>query len=142
MNRNKGLSILFNSVNNLILQIHIQVIRRLLGKTDEDEKSGRTSASWVISFKQPASEYVKFRETLEGGFVALENVVLKNEICHMIGTIKVPLQFFLNFYFFSLVISLVILISKMQQLFNLVKEESKERRLFHHLSAKTIKTFN
>ncbi|VDK85971.1 unnamed protein product [Litomosoides sigmodontis] len=65
------------------------VIRRLLGKTDEDEKCHRTSASWVISFKQPASEYVKFREKLEEGFVALENVVLKNEICRMVGTIKV-----------------------------------------------------
>ncbi|KAL3982669.1 putative phosphatase regulatory subunit family protein [Acanthocheilonema viteae] len=69
--------------------ISASVIRRLLGKTDEDEKSGQTSASWVTSFKQPASEYVKFRETLERGFVALENVVLKNEICHMIGTVKV-----------------------------------------------------
>uniref|UniRef100_A0A0R3S554 CBM21 domain-containing protein n=1 Tax=Elaeophora elaphi TaxID=1147741 RepID=A0A0R3S554_9BILA len=69
--------------------ISASVIRRLLGQTDEDEKSDQTPASWVISFKQPASEYVKFRETLEGGFVALENVVLKNEICRMIGTVKV-----------------------------------------------------
>uniref|UniRef100_A0A1I7VYX6 Phosphatase regulatory subunit family protein, variant n=1 Tax=Loa loa TaxID=7209 RepID=A0A1I7VYX6_LOALO len=69
--------------------ISASVIRRLLGETDEEEKFRQTSASWVISFKQPASEYVKFRETLERGFVALENVVLKNEICRMVGTIKV-----------------------------------------------------
>ncbi|VDK68091.1 unnamed protein product [Onchocerca ochengi] len=69
--------------------INAAVIHRLLGKTEEDEKCRQTSASWVISFKQPASEYVKFRENLERGFVALENVVLKNEICHMVGTIKV-----------------------------------------------------
>ncbi|CAG9529464.1 unnamed protein product [Cercopithifilaria johnstoni] len=69
--------------------INESVIRRLLGKTDEDEKCHQKSASWILSFKQPASEYVKFRETLEGRFVALENVVLKNEICHMIGTVKV-----------------------------------------------------
>lgn len=75
----------------------LQVIRRLLGKTgeDEDEVSNQTSASWIISFKQPASEYVKFRETLERGFVALENVVLKNEMCRMVGTIKVSSYFFL-----------------------------------------------
>ncbi|KAM3725781.1 Protein phosphatase 1 regulatory subunit 3B [Dirofilaria immitis] len=69
--------------------INASVIHRLLGKTEEEEKCHQTTASWVISFKQPASEYIKFRETLEGGFVALENVVLKNEICHMVGTIKV-----------------------------------------------------
>ncbi|VDN81967.1 unnamed protein product [Brugia pahangi] len=69
--------------------ISASVIRRLLGETDENKKSSQVSGSWVISFKQPASEYVKFRETLERGFVALENVVLKNEICHMVGTIKV-----------------------------------------------------
>uniref|UniRef100_A0A915PKT2 CBM21 domain-containing protein n=1 Tax=Setaria digitata TaxID=48799 RepID=A0A915PKT2_9BILA len=69
--------------------ISSSVIRRLLGKTDEDTECHQTAASWVISFKQPASEYVKFRETLERGFVALENVVLKNEISHMVGTIKV-----------------------------------------------------
>lgn len=72
----------------------VQVIRRLFGETDETELSHQTSASWAMSFKQPASEYIKFRETLDREFVALENVVLKNEVCHMIGTIKVIFQFF------------------------------------------------
>lgn len=66
------------------------VIRGLLGNDlGQSEQSKQTSASWVISFKQPASEYVRFRETLERGFVVLENVVLKNDISHMVGTIKV-----------------------------------------------------
>ncbi|VDM97153.1 unnamed protein product [Thelazia callipaeda] len=66
--------------------ISASVIRRLMGKADEEN---HTSALWVASFKQPASEYIKFRETLEKGCVALENVVLKNEVCRMVGTIKV-----------------------------------------------------
>uniref|UniRef100_F1L842 Protein phosphatase 1 regulatory subunit 3B n=4 Tax=Ascaris suum TaxID=6253 RepID=F1L842_ASCSU len=67
------------------------VIRRLLGKDADDvaEESQQSSATWVVGFKQPASEYVKFRETLEKGMVALENVMLKNDICHMVGTVKV-----------------------------------------------------
>lgn len=68
-----------------------EVIRRLLGKDADDvaEESQQSSATWVVGFKQPASEYVKFRETLEKGMVALENVMLKNDICHMVGTVKV-----------------------------------------------------
>lgn len=69
--------------------ISSSVIRRLLGKTEEDDEEKQISASWEISFKQPASEYVKFRETLDRGYVALENVLLKNEICRMVGTVKV-----------------------------------------------------
>ncbi|VDM40154.1 unnamed protein product [Toxocara canis] len=71
--------------------INPSVLRRLLGKDADDytEDSPQSSATWVVGFKQPASEYVKFRETLERGMVALENVMLKNDICHMIGTVKV-----------------------------------------------------
>lgn len=42
-----------------------------------------------MNFKQPASDYIKFHETLEQGNVALENVMLKNEVSRMLGTIKV-----------------------------------------------------
>lgn len=55
---------------------------------DEAEKS-RPRASWVAQFRQPASDYIKFRETVDKGKVALENIVLKNDISHMMGTIKV-----------------------------------------------------
>ncbi|KAL3092729.1 hypothetical protein niasHS_007938 [Heterodera schachtii] len=45
--------------------------------------------SWKMAFKQPASEYVHFRDTLDRQRVALENVMLKNELSRMVGTIKV-----------------------------------------------------
>jgi protein phosphatase 1 regulatory subunit 3A/B/C/D/E len=45
--------------------------------------------TWRAGFKQPASEYVKFRETLKQQKVALENVVLREETCRMVGTVKV-----------------------------------------------------
>jgi hypothetical protein len=55
--------------------------------SDDSEKGPRST--WKLGFKQPASEYVKFRETLDSQKVALENVMLKNEQGRMIGTIKV-----------------------------------------------------
>ncbi|KAI1732203.1 carbohydrate/starch-binding module (family 21) domain-containing protein [Ditylenchus destructor] len=56
---------------------------------DDDSAAKRPRSSWKMAFKQPASEYVKFRETLESQKVALENVMLKNDIGRMVGTIKV-----------------------------------------------------
>lgn len=55
----------------------------------DDMYYNRKHASWKIGFTQPASEYVKFRETLEKNKVALENVMLRNDHCKMLGTIKV-----------------------------------------------------
>ena len=40
-------------------------------------------------FKQPACDYVRFRETLETGKVAVENIVVKPEIHKVVGTVKV-----------------------------------------------------
>uniref|UniRef100_A0A0N5B0W5 CBM21 domain-containing protein n=1 Tax=Syphacia muris TaxID=451379 RepID=A0A0N5B0W5_9BILA len=66
------------------------VLRKVLGKyykgSEDDEKPAST---WVMAFTQPASDYIKFHETLNNGNVALENVVLKNEVSRMHGTIKV-----------------------------------------------------
>lgn len=60
------------------------------GEDDDDDIIDKTpSSTWKMSFKQPASEYVKFRETLEHQKVALENVMLKNDIGRMVGTIRV-----------------------------------------------------
>uniref|UniRef100_A0A7E4UXJ9 CBM21 domain-containing protein n=1 Tax=Panagrellus redivivus TaxID=6233 RepID=A0A7E4UXJ9_PANRE len=57
---------------------------------EEDELyHNKKHASWKIGFIQPASEYVKFRESLEKNKVALENVMLRNDHCKMLGTIKV-----------------------------------------------------
>uniref|UniRef100_A0A915D7K7 CBM21 domain-containing protein n=1 Tax=Ditylenchus dipsaci TaxID=166011 RepID=A0A915D7K7_9BILA len=56
---------------------------------EEDSAARQPRSSWKMAFKQPASEYVKFRESLETQKVALENVMLKNDIGRMVGTIKV-----------------------------------------------------
>lgn len=56
---------------------------------DEENVAKKPRCTWKLNFKQPASEYIKFRETLESQKVALENVMLKNELGRMIGTIKV-----------------------------------------------------
>lgn len=68
-----------------------------IGENDDDDDIGdkRPRSTWKMSFKQPASEYVKFRETLEQQKVALENVMIKNDIGRMMGTIKV------NFFAFN-----------------------------------------
>lgn len=55
----------------------------------DDMYYNKKHASWKIGFTQPASEYIKFRENLEKNKVALENVMLRNDHCKMLGTIKV-----------------------------------------------------
>ncbi|KAL7070355.1 hypothetical protein ACQ4LE_010252 [Meloidogyne hapla] len=52
-------------------------------------KRNRRRCSWKLCFKQPASEYLKFRDTLDRLKVALENVMLRNDLGRMNGTIKV-----------------------------------------------------
>lgn len=44
---------------------------------------------WTIEFRQPASEYLKFREQIEKNFVALENVIIKESESSVVGTVKV-----------------------------------------------------
>ena len=63
---------------------------------DDDSAAKKPRSSWKMAFKQPASEYVKFRESLESLKVALENVMLKNDIGRMVGTIKVGFENLLN----------------------------------------------
>jgi protein phosphatase 1 regulatory subunit 3A/B/C/D/E len=55
----------------------------------EDLDTPKPKSTWKVLFKQPASEYIKFRTKLENNHVALENAMLKNDIPKMIGTIKV-----------------------------------------------------
>ncbi|GMT36027.1 hypothetical protein PFISCL1PPCAC_27324 [Pristionchus fissidentatus] len=64
------------------------VLRRFRG-ADWDEEEDVQHSSWILSFPQPASEYIRFRERLEKNKVTLENIVLKNDQLHMTGTIKV-----------------------------------------------------
>ncbi|TMS36354.1 hypothetical protein L596_003540 [Steinernema carpocapsae] len=70
-------------------RISPSVLRRLRGESGDHINETQDGATWVVPFKQPASEYVRFRERLDNGKVALENVLLKNDVCKMTGTIKV-----------------------------------------------------
>ncbi|XP_075163935.1 glycogen binding subunit 70E isoform X2 [Haematobia irritans] len=44
---------------------------------------------WTVDFKQPASDYLAFRQTIERDFVSLENVIVKDEESIVVGTVKV-----------------------------------------------------
>lgn len=81
-------------------QIPLDVLRRhrkAAGLEDMDD-TPKPKSTWKVLFKQPASEYIKFRHKLETNHVALENTMIKNDIPKMIGTIKVidfcPLSIF------------------------------------------------
>lgn len=81
------------------------VLRRYRGDSFEEETVTREPAPvWNLMFKQPAADYVHFRENLENvsqhhiGFYelpcfqnkcSLENVILNNEGYKVLGTIKV-----------------------------------------------------
>jgi protein phosphatase 1 regulatory subunit 3A/B/C/D/E len=68
-------------------KLDYSVIRNLLGEAADED--ARPSSTWVVNFSQPACEYLKFRETLEAQGVGLENVLVKNERCRLVGTVKV-----------------------------------------------------
>lgn len=42
-------------------------------------------ASWQLNFDQPCSDYLKFRQAVERQNVALENVIIKNDLCKFTG---------------------------------------------------------
>ncbi|XP_067613375.1 protein phosphatase 1 regulatory subunit 3B [Eurosta solidaginis] len=44
---------------------------------------------WTVDFKQPASDYLSFREKIDRNFVSLENVIVKDEESIVVGTVKV-----------------------------------------------------
>lgn len=72
-------------------QIPVEVLRRhrkAAGMEDVDD-TPKPKSTWKVDFKQPASEYIKFRNKLETNHVALENVIIKNEFPKIVGTIKV-----------------------------------------------------
>ncbi|VDO44938.1 unnamed protein product [Haemonchus placei] len=69
-------------------QINPSVLRRLRGDSYVEEAPHSDPVpTWNLLFKQPASEYVRFRETLDR--VSLENVVVKPDSSKIVGTIKV-----------------------------------------------------
>ncbi|KAK6033392.1 putative phosphatase regulatory subunit [Ostertagia ostertagi] len=71
-------------------QINPSVLRRLRGDSYVEEASHSDPIpTWNLLFKQPASEYVRFRETLAKDRVSLENVVVKPDSSKIVGTIKV-----------------------------------------------------
>lgn len=66
------------------------IVRAILGIEEfASDIEARPSAQWLLDFKQPASEYMKFRERIDKNNAALENVVIKNDMCRLSGTIKV-----------------------------------------------------
>ena len=67
-----------------VLQRH----RRAAG-LDDVADAAQPQSTWSVCFKQPASEYIRFRHKLETINVALENALIKNEAPRMVGTIKV-----------------------------------------------------
>ncbi|XGW32955.1 hypothetical protein V3C99_017456 [Haemonchus contortus] len=71
-------------------QINPSVLRRLRGDSYVEEAPHSDPVpTWNLLFKQPASEYVRFRETLAKDRVSLENVVVKPDSSKIVGTIKV-----------------------------------------------------
>ncbi|KAK9891812.1 hypothetical protein WA026_016607 [Henosepilachna vigintioctopunctata] len=44
---------------------------------------------WEITFPQPASDYIRFRNKLDSQKVCLENIIIKENENHIIGTVKV-----------------------------------------------------
>jgi hypothetical protein len=56
---------------------------------DDAFEEPKPAATWQLNFAQPASDYLKFRSTVERQNVGLENVVLKNDLCKITGTVKV-----------------------------------------------------
>ncbi|KNC31879.1 hypothetical protein FF38_10637 [Lucilia cuprina] len=44
---------------------------------------------WTVDFKQPASDYLAFRQSIESNYVSLENVIVKDEESIVVGTVKV-----------------------------------------------------
>ncbi|UMM39652.1 hypothetical protein L5515_016606 [Caenorhabditis briggsae] len=67
------------------------VLRRYRGDSFEEEEAvvREPAPVWNLTFKQPAADYVRFRENLEGNKVSLENVILNNEAYKVFGTVKV-----------------------------------------------------
>jgi len=70
-------------------KINPAVIRALLGDQWAEEEEAKAGATWIINFKQPASEYIAFRQKLDSSFVSVENVLVKNDQCRLVGTVKV-----------------------------------------------------
>lgn len=44
---------------------------------------------WTITFRQPASDYLNFRQKLDSQNVSLENVIIKENESMVVGTVKV-----------------------------------------------------
>jgi protein phosphatase 1 regulatory subunit 3A/B/C/D/E len=44
---------------------------------------------WTIDFRQPASDYLDFRQRIENNKVSLENVIIKESESYVMGTVKV-----------------------------------------------------
>lgn len=72
-------------ISSAVIRRHQMAAAAADGGAEELEPN----VTWRLGFKQPVSEYAKFRETLEQQKVALENVSLRSETGRMMGTVKV-----------------------------------------------------
>lgn len=48
-----------------------------------------SNEEWTITFRQPASDYLNFRQKLDSQNVSLENVIIKENDAMVVGTVKV-----------------------------------------------------
>lgn len=51
--------------------------------------SPEITEEWTITFRQPASDYLNFRQKLDTKNVSLENVIVKENESMLVGTVKV-----------------------------------------------------
>ena len=51
--------------------------------------SPQPADQWTVDFKQPASDYLTFRQKIDRDFVSLENVIVKDDESITVGTVKV-----------------------------------------------------
>lgn len=51
--------------------------------------SPELTEEWMVNFRQPASDYLDFRQKLETNNVSLENVIVKENDSIVVGTVKV-----------------------------------------------------
>lgn len=62
---------------------------RLLNSKIENDQSIELVSPWQVTFPQPASDYLAFRQKLDQENVSLENVIVKESEQCLVGTIKV-----------------------------------------------------
>lgn len=66
-------------------------------------KAEAVSDEWALTFSQPASDYINWKNKLEKENIALENVFIRESESLLIGTVKVNKNFLVFNSMFSLI---------------------------------------